>query len=425
MSDIIDELAALERSSAEGITAAPVHDPAVQIQPDPTPGGTVESVIDLNGNPIRPAAAPAPVTINLDTNGQPIPQDPAAPPAPAAPTVAQPPATPATPAPAPTESAPAPAAPVVPEVIDRRYYTKHLPEQTQMLMAVASANPGLSPSEVANIVNARLGLPTAPAAPAAPADPAPAEPADKPAELTLQTAQERVNAIATEIAEIDPVLDSKRYAELTAEAMRLNSQIPVLAQQHQQQAAQQQDSIEATIAANWAQATNSYPALADRASPLRQAYDQQMAAFEQSNHPLFSAPDAEILVAQMVAGRLGIAPAPIQSAPAAASVPGQQPTAPQHPAAPQPAAPAVQQQHAPGQAPVTVMPSVPGSVHSSADRVTTVPADPNVALDAQYQQAVAAGDYAAMEAIDALRQTGGQRQPQMPALQISVAGSAY
>lgn len=426
--DINDEFAALEASSLAALATAPAAAPS-SLQQDPVPGTVAEVTVDLNnplGNaPQLPTPAPAPAPT-------PAPVAPAAPvaaPAPSAAPVSPATATPgeASPQPAPTTAQP-PQEPVVPEEIERRYYMRGLSPEQQLAVAIMANNRDLSPLEAAQIAQQRLGqpapLPPAPApAPVAP----PSEPAAPAApQITYDSVNTRLDAITTELQALDPVLDSERWKELTLEERSLTRQLPSLLLQENarasQDAAAAQAAIDQQIEASRAIAYDRFPDLKDPSSKLAQTYNAAFAHLVETDHPLTAAPNFEEVLAYQVAGDLGIlprttlaAPAAVASPPAAAPAPGT--------ASPQAPAPA-----SPGHTPLTAMPAMSGTASTSADRVTTAPApNPMDSLTAEYNQAVQAGDFSAMERLSGLMVTSAQPPAQSgmaPAFSISISGAA-
>lgn len=405
--DPIAELAALEASSATASTAVPPAAPVPgQFQADPPPGGVVDVTVDLN-NPIpqtQQAPVPAPQPAPIPAVPAQLFENPTPPPAPAP--VQAPAPTPEPPAPAPQ-----PPAPNIPEDIERRYYMRGLTEAQQLTVAIMANNRDLTPLEAAQLAQQRLGMGTAPAAPPSllPAEPAaPAAPV-----ITAETVNAQLDTIESELQTLDPVLDSARWKELQLESTRLSRQLPslLLHDQQQQQAALQQEALTAdqTIAHYRAQAEALYPSLSDAASPVTQAYRAEYSRLVASDDPMSRLPNFEVLLATQVASSLGILPhsthAPAPAAPAPAPAPSP----------------------APGPAPVVGMPAISGQQSTSADRVMHAPAaNPAADLNAQYQQAVAADDFAAMERLSGLAAAGTITPPsaQPGGYSISISGAA-
>lgn len=424
--DIDAELAGIENSSATEMTAAPVA-PAAGPQPqaDPVPGSVVELEVTNFTQPQplpqpAPPAEPAPVA-----QPQPAPTEPTAPQA-AAPTPAQPTNPPA--APAPTEPQV-----VIPSDTPRRVYTHAgMSDDNKLLLGLINANPGLKLEAVVAAASAELGRPlNVPGVqqPAAPTAPAQQQPTQEPAKLTLGAAESRLDQIAAELESLDPVINAEDWKRLTLEQGNLSRKLPHLIatqQQQQQTAAQTNDALIDQVRAEVAQSYPSIqPAIFDAAfdtsnplssiqDPLALAVATRVRQDMATDSPMLDAPDYELLVTAACAQSLGILPQNRQAQPPAAP---QQPAAP---AAPQPG----QQAPAAGHQPLSVMPAVPGSQHTSADRVTIQPAAPQADLEAQYQQAVAAGDFAAMEAVTAKMAAGPQaNQPPLPGQIVAISYS--
>jgi hypothetical protein len=420
--DINDEFAALEATSLAALATAPAAAPS-SLQQDPVPGTVAEVTVDLN-NPLgnapqlpTPPAAPTPVA----------PAAPVPAPAPAPPAPAQPPLNAGEASPQPPQTTANPP-PVVPEEIERRYYMRGLSPEQQLAVAIMANNRDLSPVEAAQIAQQRLGQPAQLPPVAAPAPVAPAAEPAAPAQpqITYDTVNTRLDAITSELQALDPVLDSERWKELTLEERSLNRQLPVLLLQENarasQDAATAQVAIDQQIEASKAIAYDRFPDLKNPSSPLAQAYNAAFAHLVETDHPLTAAPNFEEVLAYQVAGDLGIlprttlaAPAAVASPPAAAPAPGT--------ASPQAPAPA-----SPGHTPLTAMPAMSGTASTSADRVTTAPApNPMDSLNAEYNQAVQAGDFSAMERLSGLMVTSAQPPAQSgmaPAFSISISGAA-
>lgn len=422
--DINDELAALEASSQTALA-----DPGVITAPAaPVPSGPVVEVSIAGDNPLQSS------TIELELNPfQPlVPTAPAAAPAePIAPAAPVPPA-PAEPTP-PVEPAPAAPAPKIPETPERRVYLhENMPMATKMAISVMANNPDLSPEEAVAVVNQRLGIQSTLAPQAAPASPA--QPAAQ--EVTSLDVNARLDAIEIELANVDHVLDPEGHKALTAEFNKLTRQLPALIFKEQNDAQQfeiqrVQDS-QITIDQSMNAARALYPDLALPDSPMTQAFQREYAALVESSHPLAAMPNCEEVLAYQVAAQLGILPSTHQKnqTPSPAPVAAMPSPAPAvSPAAPTPAAAPVASPQ-PGTMPAVGMLPVSGSQATSADRVThAAPVDPQAALQASYQQATAAGDFAEMERLSGLMAMPANVQaPQgyglPPAFAISISGNA-
>lgn len=407
--DIDAELAGIENSSATEMTAAPTA-PAAGPQPqaDPVPGSVVELEVTTFAQP-PPVTSPAPA----EPNPQPAPAQQTTPPA----------------TPAPTEPQV-----VIPSDTPRRVYTHAgMSEDNKLLLKLIEANPSLKLETVVAAASAELGRPLnvpgvqQPAA-AAPT-PAQQQPTQEPTQLTLGAAESRLDQIAAELENLDPVINAEDWKRLTIEQGNLSRKLPHLIatqQQQQQTAAQTNDAVIDQVRAEVAQAYPSvqpalFEAAFDTSRPLSDIQDPHALAVATrvrqdiaTDSPLLNAPDYELLVTAACAQSLGILPQNRQAQPPAAL----QPLA--APAAPQPG----KQAPAAGHQPLSVMPAVPGSQHTSADRVTTLPAAPQADLEAQYQQAVAAGDFVAMEAVTAQMAAGQQaNQPAYPGQIVSISYS--
>ena len=430
MADINDELAAIEAASAQAMLTAPAAPAAPVItQPDPTPGSVVTVEVPL-GQPTPPAPQPQPAP-QPEPTPQPQPQpapEPNPQPAPQ-------------PEPAPG-TAPAPEGVVIPDKTPRRVYTHPgMSDENKLLLSLIDANPGLSLDAIMAAASAQLGKPVMqtqtpqPAPQPEPGQPTPVAPQQPtaPAVLTYEAAETRLEQIETSLANLDPVINAEEWKALTIEQNKLARQMPRLAieaQQQQQIVAAQEDQI---IAAVRAEVSQNYPAITPQVidtifdpskplsaitDPFAQAVAVRMRQDMATNSPLLDAPDYEALVVAAVAQQHGVMPTrrPQATSPQAA---------PNPPAAP---APQGQQPQTPaGQQPLQVMPAVPGTQHTSADRVTTVPPNPQANLQVEYQQAVAANDFAAIERLSGLMAAGGNAPAiAMPAqiIGISYSGAA-
>ena len=411
MPDLLDELAALEASTASAMTTLPSAEPVHM--PEPVPGTTTNVTLGFDGQPLPPTG---PQT--HDTSLQPYPEyTPPAPPEPA----------PVAPA---AEAPQAPEAPtiVVPEdpARLRRIYAHdgHTDlDNKKLLMGLIDSNPGLTAQAILAAANTQFGIvqpQTLPVSPS-PAQPSPSLP-EAP---TFDTVNSRLDAIDAEFTNLDPVVDANRWKELTLEHNKLTRQLPALQVQQVQQQQTVDQQIDALITETRSSVTQAYPQITPAvfeiiedpsqplsliADPFAQAFAARYRQDQAADSPLLNAADYEALVAAAVAQQHGILPAHLagrQPAPVATS-PGV--TAPAPTAAPvqRPAQPTMQQ---PGLAPVAAMPAISGAQHTSADRVTTQPANPLANVQLEYQQAAAAGDFEALERLSGIMASGGH-QPQ-------------
>jgi hypothetical protein len=403
MPDLLDELAALEASTASAMTTLPSAEPVHM--PEPVPGTTTNVTLGFDGQPL-PATGPQ----THDTSLQPYPDF--TQPAPVAPAAPE----------------PEPAAPAnevhIPDKTPRRVYTHPgMTDENKLLLGLIDANPGLSMDAIMAAANAQLGR-TAPALPVSqsPAQPSPSLPSESP---SFDTVTSRLDEIDAALEDLDPVVDANEWKKLTLEHNKLNRQLPALQVQQvqQQQTADQQ--IDAVITETRNSVSTAYPQITPEvfaiiedpsqplsliADPFAQAFAARYRQDQAADSPLLNAADYESIVASLVAQQHGILPAHLagrQPAPVATS-PGAQ--APASTAAPvqRPAQPTMQQ---PGLAPVAAMPAISGAQHTSADRVTTQPANPLANVQLEYQQAVAAGDFEGMERLSGIMASGGH-QPQ-------------
>jgi hypothetical protein len=314
-------------------------------------------------------------------------------------------------------------------------------DENKLILSLIDANPNLSLDAIVAAANAQLGKPVVqtqapqPAPQPEPGQQAPVAPQQPtaPAVLTYQAADARMEEIEVTLANLDPVINAEEWKALTIEQNKLARQMPRLAieaQQQQQAVAAEDDQI---IAATRAEVSQNYPAITpqvfntifDHSKPLSaitdpfaQAVAVRMRQDLVTNSPLLHAPDYEALVVAAVAQQHGVMPTrrPQATSPQAAPTP----TAAPAPQGQQPQTPA-------GQQPLQVMPAVPGTQHTSADRVTTVPPNPQANLQVEYQQAVAANDFAAIERLSGLMAAGGNAPAiAMPAqiIGISYSGAA-
>lgn len=420
MPDFLDELAALEASTASAMATLPAAEPVHM--PEPVPGTTTNVTLGFDGQPLPPTG---PQT--HDTSLQPYPD------------FTQP---------APTPE-PAPAAPVnpVPEVSEvqipdktpRRVYTHPgMTDENKLLLGLIDANPGLSMDAIMAAANAQLGR-TAPALPVSqsPAQPSPSLPSESP---TFDTVTSRLDEIDAALENLDPVVDANEWKKLTLEHNKLNRQLPALQVQQVQQQLTADQQIDAVITETRNSVSTAYPQITPDvfeiiedpskplsliADPFAQAFAARYRQDQATDSPLLNVADYESIVAAAVAQQHGIlpshlagrqpapvAPAPGASAPAPAAAPVQRP--------------AQQPPQQPGLAPVAAMPAISGALHTSADRVTTQPVNPLANVQLEYQQAVAAENYEAIERLSGLMASGGQApQTAYPGgiLGISYSGS--
>lgn len=414
MSDFLDELAQIEASTASAMATLPSAEPVHM--PEPVPGTTTNVTLGLDGQPLAPTG---PQT--HDTSLQPYPDF--TQPAPAAPE-------------------PAPAAPVNPEPgtenreqsvqipgkTPRRVYTHPgMTDENKLLLGLIDANPGLSMDAIMAAANAQLGRTTTQTPSAAPQPPAPTPSTPVAAQPTFETVNSRLDEIATALETLDPVVDANEWKQLDLEHKRLTRQLPALQVQQVQQQQTVDQQIDALITETRNSVSTAYPQITPAvfaiiedpskplsliADPFAQAFAARYRQDQAADSPLLNAADYESLVAAAVAQQHGILPAHLagrQPAPVATS-PGV--TAPAPAAAPV-QRPAPQPQQQPGLAPVAAMPAISGALHTNADRVTTQPVNPLANIQAEYQQATAAGDFEAIERLSGLMASGGQA-PQAP-----------
>ncbi len=411
MPDLLDELAALEASTASAMTTLPSAEPVHM--PEPVPGTTTNVTLGFDGQPL-PATGPQ----THDTSLQPYPDF--TQPSPVAPAAPEP--TPVNPEPG-TENREQSVQ--IPDKTPRRVYTHPgMTDENKLLLGLIDANPGLSMDAIMAAANAQLGrtTPQTPAAPSAPnSEPrtANSEPA------SFDTVTSRLDDIDAALENLDPVVDANEWKRLTLEHNKLNRQLPALQVQQVQQQQTVDQQIDAVITETRNSVSAAYPQITPAvfaiiedpsqplsliADPFAQAFAARYRQDQAADSPLLNAADYEALVAAAVAQQHGILPAHLagrQPAPVATS-PGV--TAPAHTAAPlqRTAQPTMQQ---PGLAPVAAMPAISGAQHTSADRVTTQPANPLANVQLEYQQAAAAGDFEALERLSGIMASGGH-QPQ-------------
>lgn len=403
MPDLLDELAALEASTASAMTTLPSAEPVHM--PEPVPGTTTNVTLGFDGQPL-PATGPQ----THDTSLQPYPDF--TQPAPVAPAAPE----------------PEPAAPAnevhIPDKTPRRVYTHPgMTDENKLLLGLIDANPGLSMDAIMAAANAQLGR-TAPALPVSqsPAQPSPSLPSESP---SFDTVTSRLDEIDAALEDLDPVVDANEWKKLTLEHNKLNRQLPALQVQQvqQQQTADQQ--IDAVITETRNSVSTAYPQITPAvfaiiedpsqplsliADPFAQAFAARYRQDQATDSPLLNAADYESIVASLVAQQHGILPAHLagrQPAPVATS-PGVVAPAPTAAPVQRTAQPTMQQ---PGLAPVAAMPAISGAQHTSADRVTTQPVNPLANVQLEYQQAAAAGDFEALERLSGIMASGGH-QPQ-------------
>jgi len=404
MSDLLAELAAIEAASAVDMTTAP---PAVPTHmPEGVPGSTVNVTIGLDGAPISSQATSEGPVIDRQLQAYPDYVPPTAPTAPEAPEVR------------------------IPDAPVRRVYAHPgMTDENKLLLGLIDANPGLSMDAIMAAANTQLGRTTIQTSQNPPSTtvngaqpPQPPSTSDVP---TFDTVTSRLDEIDSALQDLDPVVDANEWKKLTLEHNKLNRQLPALQVQQvqQQQTADQQ--IDALITETRNSVSQAYPTISPEvfsiiedpskplsliADPFAQAFAARYRQDQAAQSPLLEAADYESLVAASIAQQHGVLPAHLagrQTAPVA-TLPGAQAPAPTAAPMQRPAQPNIQQ---PGLAPVYVMPSISGQQHTSADRVTTQPVNPLANVQAEYQQAVAAGDFEAIERISAVMATGGH-QPQ-------------
>ena len=419
MSDLLAELAAMEQSSAAAMTTAPAAAPVHM--PEPVPGTTVNVTLALDGSLLSTTESQT-----STTDLQPYPEY-------------VPPVAPAAPVPeVPTAPAPeVPAAPVpnsepgtenreppvhIPDSTPRRVYTHAgMTPENKLLLGLIDANPGLGMDAILAAANTQLGRTTT-QTPAPQAQPN-SEPRTEHRELpSFDAVNTRLDEIGAQLETLDPVVDANEWKKLNLEHNKLTRQLPTLQIQQAQQQLTEDQQTDAFIAQTRSEVSQSYPQITpavfaiieDPQQPLSAITDPFAQAFaaryrqdQASGSPLLSAPDYESLVASSIAQQHGILPASRQPAPVATS-PGAQAPAPTAAPAQRPAQPTMQQ---PGLAPVAAMPAISGTQHTSADRVTTQPANPLANVQLEYQQAVAANDFEGMERLSGIMASGGN-QPQ-------------
>lgn len=250
----------------------------------------------------------------------------------------------ATPAPEAPKAEPAPA-PTTPGIAVGKSVRLIPTDNIDVLAAeLKKNNPGMSFHAACDAAREQLGVrPAAPAAPVAPATAhaqTPAAPETQAAELSPALA--RMEAIAGEIATLNPIIDAAEIQQLQIEAMRLQPQavkeqatlqVQQLMQDQATLTAEQQEA-QAAIERSWKDATDAFQTLAQVDSPLREAYEDRMEELRQSNNPadlaILDLPNCEFIVASMCAARLGAgafapsaavaqpggAPAPLTGSPA-------------------------------------------------------------------------------------------------------------
>jgi hypothetical protein len=416
MSDLLADLAAIEAASAVDMTTAP---PAVPVHmPEGVPGSEVNVTIGLDGAPITTGEGNT-----VDRPMQPY-QD-------YVPPVADP-----------AHAAPEPAPTAAPEVripegpVRRVYAHPGMTNENKLLLGLIDANPGLSMDAIMAAASAQLGRQS----PSLPVSPTPTattqEPRTENRELpTFDTVTSRLDEIDAELENLDPVVDANEWKKLTLEHNKLNRQLPALQvqQAQQQQTADQQ--IDAVITETRNSVTAAYPQITPAvfeiiedpskplsliADPFAQAFAVRFRQDQAAQSPLLEAADYESLVAASIAQQYGVLPTNRQQAPVAPAPGAQQAPAP---AAAHAQRPAHQPQQQPGLAPVAAMPAISGALHTNADRVTTQPVNPLANVQAEYQEALASGNYEAIERLSAVMATGGQAPQQAYAgLNISYSG---
>jgi hypothetical protein len=292
--------------------ASPV--PAAPVAPEPAPATP----------PAAPAAEPAPE------------------PTPAAPVAAEP---------APTSEPVEPAAPavVVPEKIERRYYTGHQPELNKVVLAILNDNPAMTPSQAEVVAREHLQLPpVSPLVPVTPAAPAPV-PGDQP-EPEPAAPVETAETVATRLGEIAARLEEIATVEgvFTSESAKLMQEQSMLAVR-QDRLAQQEAQALAAEDTSWQtareEANNAalalHPDLLVPGSALGVEVERVIAEAKESGVINLDAAVAPLAIVKTAMANLGLvspSKAPAPAAPVAAPSP---PTA-TPPAAAQPpvAAPA-------------------------------------------------------------------------------------
>ena len=391
MSDFLDDLAAIEASSASSMSTlpavAPVH------MPEPVPGSTTNVTLGFDGHPL-PVSAPEPADGTLQ--------------------------------PYPTYEQPAPVAPDlavhIPDKTPRRVYAHEgMLDENKLMLGLIDANPGLSMDAIYAAANTQLGrsTPQAPVAPTTPnSEPAPTTVAAEPQGelLTVEATKARLAQIKGELKNLSSVIDEEEFNALQNERADLLEELPFIVQAEEDakhlnaiQKLQEAEDIDATIRESRAEAARDYPQLSadiwDKiydpsvplsaiTDPFAQAYAAQARRDQATSAPAMDLPNYEQITAALVAQQLGIRPVARASQTAAPMQRTAQPT----------------MQH-PGHVPVAAMQAISGQQHTSADRVTTQPANPLANLQAEYQQATAAGDYEAIERLSGIMASGGV-QPQ-------------
>lgn len=396
--DPLDEFAALEASSAAAIPTAPVSVPT-EFLPEPEPGTTVNITI----NPFE-APAPAPVLQE---------------------------------APAPVQVQ-QPAQPVEPQVVTdipdkllrRIYLHEGISDEQRLVAQLIGANPGLDMNAIMAAANAAMGRTPAAPQPVAPTQ-VEAAPTVVDAEpqgelLTVEATKARLAQIKAELKNLSSVVDEAQFNALQEERSDLLEQLPFMVQSQemakQQRAVQEVEEanqIDAFIAQSRADAARDYPQLSadiwDKiqdpsvpltaiTDPFAQAYAAQVRQDQATNAPTMQLPNYEQITAALVAQQLGVLPVARASQPAAPARVVQQP-------APAPT----------GYQPQVVMPAISGQQHTSADRVTTQPANPLANIQAELQQAVAAENYDEIERLNGLMAGGPAPQTRGPNYSISYA----
>jgi hypothetical protein len=244
--------------------------------------------------------------------------------------------------------------------------------------------------------------------------------------LTVEATKARLAQIKAELKNLSSVVDEAQFNALQEERSDLLEQLPFMVQSQetakQQRAIQEVEEanqIDAFIAQSRADAARDYPQLSadiwDKiqdpsvpltaiTDPFAQAYAAQVRQDQATNAPTMQLPNYEQITAALVAQQLGVLPVARASQPAAPARVVQQP-------APAPT----------GYQPQVVMPAISGQQHTSADRVTTQPANPLANIQADLQQAIAAENYDEIERLNGLMAGGPAPQTRGPNYSISYA----
>lgn len=380
---------------------------SAELEAGPSPDSTGQPAVAHHSTPNGQTVIEIDPNTGVEVNRQPVAQVPAAQPQPQPQPAPQAPTAPEA-VPAPTEPT-APAKPEIPEgvelpeTLDRRYYTKHLPEETQHAIAILSRNPDLASDlgQVQRLVDIQMGrtpsagqvTPETAAAQIAtqPQAPTPSTPAQPPA--PAQPVETEMNALVAErnrlkqedayvheerIAALEDQISAKREDVLIARAEAAAQRRFESLQSQQQDAAQ----AEAAIAANEAEVAQNFPEFKDPSSEFSRAFASRIAEMQATDNPALNLPNLEQVIAAQIAMEQGLLPVQHRG-----KVNGQAPVPSTAPAA-----------AAAGQPTRTGVSAVPGSASAvqGPAQVQVAPPNAQTQLAQQATQAAASDDFAAL-----------------------------